>query len=353
MKKIVLTGGESAAMLERIVEHFSGRGYCVLTVPEGATLFARSGVDFQTSNEEMFLESQRQLLEFQLEMEERMERIAQHSSQPVLMLCDHGTMDIRACLPDAVWQRILAEMGMSVVELRDARYDAVLHISTAAKSAEHIFPLVNNTVLSGSSELARTIGDRLMAAWTGHPHLRVIDGNCGFEEMINRVITEISHILSDQPIEIERKYLVEVVREIPNGNVSDIWQTYLLPADGHERRLRRRGEGGHYIYFLTTKIRIAADRSYEHEKRISESEYKKLLAEANPAKQTIHKKRCCFLWENQYFELDTFLTPRLPYCMMEIEDAESPEDVSFPPFIRVVRDVTGNPAYSNSNIARL
>ena len=29
-------------------------------------------------------------------------------------------------------------------------------------------------------------------------------------------------------VEIERKYLVDIIGQIPNGDVSDIWQTYLL-----------------------------------------------------------------------------------------------------------------------------
>ena len=50
-------------------------------------------------------------------------------------------------------------------------------------------------------------------------------------------------------MEIERKYLVDVIGDIPNSNVSEIEQTYLVPVDGKERRIRKRGENGNYIYF--------------------------------------------------------------------------------------------------------
>ncbi|MCR4816974.1 MAG: ATP-binding protein, partial [Bacteroidales bacterium] len=49
--KIVLTGGPCAGKttaLARIVEHFSGMGYQVYTVPEAATLFSQSGVNLLT-----------------------------------------------------------------------------------------------------------------------------------------------------------------------------------------------------------------------------------------------------------------------------------------------------------------
>ena len=355
--KIVLTGGPCAGKttaLARIVDHFSNMGFQVLTVPEAATLFSQSGVDFLTGDKELFLESERQLMEFQIELENRLERIAGHIDKPVLIVCDRGTMDLRAYLDDDMWESLLAAMDTSVVALRDARYAAVVHMATAAKGAERFYTLANNEARTETPELARDIDDRLMRAWTGHPHLRVIGNDCTFDEKMNRVLKEISHVLGvPQPIEIERKYLVDITDEIPNGNVCEIRQTYLKPVDGLERRLRVRGENGHNVYFLTTKKRLAADRSYEYERRISESEFNRLIQEANPAKRTIVKYRCCFLWENQYFELDEFVEPRLEHRLLEIEDAEDAASVHMPPFVRVIKDVTGDPAYSNSNIAKI
>ena len=197
------------------------------------------------------------------------------------------------------------------------------------------------------------IDDKLITAWTEHPHFRVVGNDCTFEEKVNRVLREIAHVLGvPQPIEIERKYLVQQVADIPNANTCDILQTYLSPVDGQEQRLRRRGQDGHYVYFLTTKIRLGPDRSYEQERQIDEKRYMELLSYANPDKQPIHKQRTCFVWQDQYFELDCFLQPRLPYLLLEIEDATSPEEVHMPPFLKVIEDVTGNPDYSNTNIAR-
>ena len=39
--------------------------------------------------------------------------------------------------------------------------------------------------------------------------------------------------------------------------------------------------------------------------------------------------------------------------MLEIEDAEDEASVKFPPFLRVIKDVTGDAAYYNSNIAKI
>ncbi|MCR4828328.1 MAG: hypothetical protein K5864_02590 [Bacteroidales bacterium] len=52
-------------------------------------------------------------------------------------------------------------------------------------------------------------------------------------------------------------------------------------------------------------------------------------------------------------ELDEFLEPKLDHLMLEIEDAEDEASVKFPPFLRVIKDVTGDAAYYNSNIAKI
>ena len=354
--KIVLTGGPCAGKttaMARIVEHFSGMGYLVLTVPEAATMFTQSGINFLTDDKVFFMECEKQLLEFQIELEERFSAIAAASHCPVLMICDRGTMDVSAYMENSVWQQLVDGMKTSVVEMRDARYDAVIHMTTAAKGAEKYYTLANNTARSESPEQAMEIDDRLMRAWTGHPHLRVVDNSTGFEEKIKRVLSEISHVLGvPQPIEIERKYLVDVTGDIPNSNVSEIEQTYLVPVDGKERRIRKRGENGNYIYFLTVKTPISDDRRIETECRIDEKEYLELLSEANSEKVTILKERCCFLWDSRYFELDSFINPVLEHKMLEIEDVEDHSQIKFPPFLRVIEDVTGNENYYNTNIAK-
>lgn len=153
-------------------------------------------------------------------------------------------------------------------------------------------------------------------------------------------------------IEIERKYLVDIVGQMPDGDTSDIWQTYLISDENVCRRVRKRGKDGNYVYYLTEKRPLAEDRRIETEGEISSVEYESLLTEADPEKQTIHKRRCCFKWENQLFELDTFITPTLPHHLLEIEGAESADAVLMPPFIQVIDDVTGNPDYYNANIAK-
>lgn len=355
--KIVLTGGPCAGKttaMERIVSHFTAQGITVLVVPEVATMFAQSGVDFATPNRQMFLESERQLLEFQMELEDRYVRIAQQGDRPALIVCDRGTMDVAAYMSNDMWQALLDGMSQSVTELRDGRYDAVIHMTTAAKGAIGFYTLSNNTARRESPEEAIELDDRLLSQWVGHPHLRVVPNESGFEAKLQQVVELIAQVLGIPiPIEVERKYLVEVIGTIPMCDISEIYQTYLSPIGGKEMRLRKRGKNGHYIYYQTTKTYLAEDRRIEYEEQITPWQYLELMQHAHPERGTVEKRRCCFLYENQYFELDTFCNPPLDYALLEIEDADDPTKVKFPPFLKVIKDVTDDPNYHNSYIARL
>lgn len=154
-----------------------------------------------------------------------------------------------------------------------------------------------------------------------------------------------------EPIEAERKFLVEIVGELPECRELEITQTYLKEKDGLEPRVRKREENGKYVYFLTTKRFVSINERVEIEKEITKEEYESLLTEANPAKRSIRKRRQCFEWDGRYLELDTFLEPPRPHHLLEIEHVSMEDEISFPPFLRVIKEVTDDPAWYNMNIA--
>ncbi len=159
---------------------------------------------------------------------------------------------------------------------------------------------------------------------------------------------------SKTQMEIERKYLVDLVGALPESQVSDIYQTYLVSTDGSVRRIRCRcaqEADASPRYYYTAKQRVGPDRSIEHEEELTEARYRQLMDEADPAKGTIHKQRTVFHYQGQCLELDRFITPTLDHLMLEIEGADGPEAVTLPPFLRVVEDVTGKPDYTNNHIA--
>ena len=272
---------------------------------------------------------------------------------PVVIICDRGALDISAYLSTEMWEKITGLCNVTTQQLRD-RYDAVLHLVSAADGAEQYYNTTSNEVRTEGIEKARLLDRKVIQAWSGHPHLRVINNHDNFDTKITRVLKEISAVLElPQPITEERKYIVRVTsKDIPNVIESDIFQTYLVADPDYEVRLRRRHwKGGKTVNVHTTKKRIGTDRVIETERQVSNALYESLLAQADPYRHPIHKQRRSFIWKGQYFELDTYLDQLDGLVILETKGITDTEDVNFPPFIQVVEDITGQKNYYNYNLA--
>ncbi|MBR1462752.1 MAG: AAA family ATPase [Prevotella sp.] len=359
IKKIVLTGGPCAGKttaLVRIIEHFSSRGYKVFTIPEVPTLYSLAGWNYLTPNKDLYYEGERAILKTQLVLEDTFMQMAEVCKKPTLIVCDRGTLDISAYMTPEMWEEITAKEGTNTSELR-ARYDAVLHLVSAADGAEQYYTVATNAtryeqVNEEGLRIARELDKKVIKAWTGHPHLRVINNHDDFEKKLNRVIKEISHVLGlPQPIEEERKYIVELTGEIPDCIESEITQTYLVADPGVEIRLRRRGWHGKYVNVHTTKKHTDSNEILETERQVSNNLYESLLQQADPYRQPIRKQRKSFIWKGQYFELDNYLEPVSNLTILETKGVAAKESVKFPPFIKVLEDITGNDKYYNYNLA--
>ena len=359
IKKIVLTGGPCAGKttaMVRIIEHFTSLGFKVFTIPEIPTIFSQAGMNYLTDNKGLFYEGEKATLELQLGFEDRFMRMAAECHEPTIVVCDRGAMDISAYMQPEMWKEITAAVGTSTPELRQ-RYDAVLHLVSAADGAEQFYTTANNAVRyeqmnEEGLRMARELDKKVIKAWTGHPHLRVINNHEDFNKKLNRVILEISHVLGlPQPIIEERKYIVELIGEIPDCTESDIIQTYLVAEPGCEIRLRRRGWQGSFVNVHTTKKRTENNKVLETERQVSNSLYESLLQQADPYRQSIRKHRKSFIWKGQYFELDTYYEPVDHLMILETKGVADQESVKFPPFIRVIEDITGNKRYYNYNLA--
>jgi CYTH domain-containing protein len=240
------------------------------------------------------------------------------------------------------------------VELRDRRYDAVVHLVTAADGAEAFYSTANNTARSETPAQARALDEKLRDAWVGHPHLRVIDNSTDFPGKVRRVLEAVCRVTGvPEPVEVERKYLVRNAPAVlpVRAEEVEIEQTYLRTADGSEARVRRRGQRGSYSYTHTAKKALRTGARVEVERMISGREYIGLLAESDPTRKTVRKRRTCFLHDGQYFELDRFLEPKAGLVLLEVELDDEKTEVRIPPFIEIEREVTSEAAYSNHFIA--
>ncbi|MBR2876925.1 MAG: ATP-binding protein, partial [Clostridia bacterium] len=209
--KIVITGGPCAGKttaLVSIFETFTNLGYTVLFISETASELINGGVapwTCKTSDE-----FQKFLFKLQIEKEKIYEKAAlSMPAEKVLIVCDRGILDNKAYMSVESFNAVLNELNINEVEFRD-NYDAVFHLVTAACGAEDFYTTENNTARTETPQQARELDKKLISAWTGHPHLRVIDNSTDFKNKIKNLITEISSFLGEpEPLEIERKFLIE------------------------------------------------------------------------------------------------------------------------------------------------
>ena len=357
--KIVITGGpcggKSTAM-SWVQNAFTQMGYTVLFVPETATELITGGVAPWTCGTNA--DYQKCQLMLQLEKERVFEQAANTmDNENILIVCDRGTLDNKAYMKPKEFDEALSFLKTNEVELRD-NYDAVFHLVTAAKGAEEFYTTENNSARTETVEQAVALDDKTVAAWTGHPHLRVIDNSCSFEDKMKKLVAEISSFLGEpEPFEIERKYLIEYpdidwLENNPTCQRIEIIQTYLNSEDGDEIRVRQRGIEGNYIYFQTIKKKVSGVKRVEIERRLSQSEYLKLLMDADTTKRQIRKTRYCLTYENQYFEIDVY-----PFwndrAIMEIELSNENENIVFPEHIKVIKEVTDDLSYKNASLATI
>ena len=357
--RIVLTGGPCAGKttaLVKVIEHFSSLGFKVFTIPEVPTMFTQAGMDYLTTNREFFYEGEKATLEVQLALEDKFLRMAEACSQPCIIVCDRGTMDISAYMSKEMWEDITRAVGTSTAELR-GRYDAVLHLVSAADGAEQFYTTSNNASRNEPADekglqVARMLDKKVIGAWTGHSHLRVINNHDDFDAKIKRVLKEISNVLAlPSQIEEERKYIVRLTGEIPEYTESEITQTYLVADPDSEVRLRKRVWNGKPVYLLNSKKRVSVSEQIETEQQINSNLYITMLQQADPYRRTIEKTRRSFIWKGQFFELDEYKVPE-GLMILETKGVAATEDVKMPPFLEAVEDITGRKEYYNYNLAK-
>lgn len=359
ISKIVITGGPCAGKstaMSWVQNAFTQMGYSVLFVPETATELITGGVAPWTCGSNA--EYQKCQMKLQIEKENIFEQAARTmTDSKVLIVCDRGTLDNKAYMNDVEFAEAMQFIGSNEVELRD-NYGAVFHLVTAAKGAEEFYTTANNSARTETAREAAELDDKLISAWTGHPHLRIIDNTSSFEDKMKKLLAEIASFLGEpDPYEIERKYLIEYpdikwLESNPFCRRIEIIQTYLNIAAGEEVRVRQRGTDRNYVYFLTIKKEVSDMKRVEVEQRLSQEEYLKLLMEADTTRRQIRKTRFCLTYENQYFEIDIY-----PFwndkAIAEIELSNENVEIVFPKQLKVIREVTGDDSFKNASLAKI
>ena len=365
--KIVITGGPCSGkttVMSYLAEKLRDSGFNVFLVTEIATELILGGFDPKTASGEDILKFEKLIIKSQIQHENIMLEFAKNAEAKgdrVVVLFDRGVMDAQAYVEPSEFQAILDNLQKTVVSLRDKRYDAVIHMVTAADGAADFYTLDNNIARQEADLGAAIRADRsTKRAWVGHPHLRVIDNSTDFESKIRRVFHEVCNILGTPvPVERERKFLVSSFKLPTNLDVQkiEIEQVYLKScSQGYEERVRRRGQNGSFVYYRTCKMLTdEIDTRLEIEDQITGYEYVGAIkTSADPSCHKIIKKRHCFLWKNIYYELDVIDQPKngKKLILLEAEITSQNDELEIPKFIKIDKEVTGDKKFTNFGIAR-
>ncbi|MDP3726564.1 MAG: AAA family ATPase [bacterium] len=360
--KLVLTGGPcggKTTALQYLKEKLKDYGFTIFIIPEIPTEFILNGI---TPGANGFTVNQFQefLFDEVLRREALYMKMAYASqTERKILICDRGLLDILAYSDAKLFEFWLDKRGLSLIKARDERYDAIFHLVTAALGAENFYTTENNRARSEKTlEEAREKDVRILEAWNGHPHLHVVDNSTDFEGKMRRLLKKICHALGvPVPLEIERKFLIHPPElkhfRVPT-QVIIIEQAYLVSADSTvERRVRKREQSGSAMFLETIKQGIRSGVRAEKEWPISETRYLSAIAyEQAMDSVIIRKNRLCFPYEHQYFEMDCFLEPYKNLWLLEIELTEEQQEIKLPPFIRIIKEVTGDPMFSNRELAK-
>ena len=155
--------------------------------------------------------------------------------------------------------------------------------------------------------------------------------------------------------ETERKYLIRypdaaLLEARPGARRWEIVQIYLTAAPDCTRRIRQVVCGGEVRYYTTTKHRKSALTALEEEREIAQQEYLELSREADPARRPVVKTRYRVPYRGHILEFDLypFWSDR---AVLEIELEREDEQPEIPDYVTIIRDVSGDLAYKNSQLA--
>jgi len=368
--RLVLTGGPCGGKTTgqaRLSTFFENLGWKVYRVPETATVLLGGGVNFGDLPQYAARDFQKNLLMSMVQIENTFFALAEASERNCLVICDRGTMDASAFVSKAEWEEILASNGYDEVDIRDNRYHQIVHMVTSAKGAENFYSIDDHATRKEGLEEAKMRDTKAAEAWIGHPYVDVIDNKCDFENKINRLI---SCVASKMGIDIgdrlkvdARKVKFAVNLPIPKDSIFpsfrdfEVVHHYLQTGSRNmQSRLRKRGRMGKWSYIHTIRKQFAG-QAIEVKTPLTHRDYTHLLDQQDPLHLTVNKIRRCFLYNNQYFQLDIYKEPCHPRCsglmLLETYTTMDKEELidRLPNFLNIDREVTGDPAFSMFNLS--
>lgn len=164
--------------------------------------------------------------------------------------------------------------------------------------------------------------------------------------------------MNNQPIEIERKFLIKIpdintLRSQPGYFETKITQLYISSPDGKSKggRIRKSVYKDRTVYFKTYKRDITALKRIEIEREITQEEFQRLSGYIMEGTTPIIKVRHSFEFDEKLVEVDIyeFWSDR---ATAEVELSSEDEQLRLPNFIEVIKEITYDKRYRNFSLAK-
>ena len=140
----------------------------------------------------------------------------------------------------------------------------------------------------------------------------------------------------------------------------DICHHFLQTSDEIQSRLRKpdsKGKAKVTSTYTHTIRKMVSGKVIETKRSLDNREYEALVIQESSNHLPVHKTRRCFLFNSQYFQLDTYSDDCHERCqglmLLETYTTMSVTDLKqrLPDFLDIGSEVTGDPAFSMFNLS--
>jgi hypothetical protein len=84
---------------------------------------------------------QENLLKTMVQMENTFFELAESCTRNCLIICDRGAMDASAFITKERWEYLMTKNNWNEIDLRDTRYNHIIHMVSAANGAQAFYTL--------------------------------------------------------------------------------------------------------------------------------------------------------------------------------------------------------------------
>lgn len=130
----------------------------------------------------------------QISLEDIIHNLAVSTEEPAVILTDRGLMDSAGYVGFEMFHKICSKMNWDITELRDNRYDAVIHLVTAADGAREFYDYKNEARFETPEEAIER-DHKLKTAYVGHNRVTVIGNEGDFQSKMDKTLAFVNSLL--------------------------------------------------------------------------------------------------------------------------------------------------------------